>query len=56
MNVLHILGQFFCKHEYEKINYVEVMECGLRYPLRVYKCTKCEKEIIVDGRKDRYAR
>ena len=48
--------KWFCKHDYEKIGWYEQQEYGIRYPIRIYKCTKCGKVIYVDGRKDRYAK
>ena len=47
--------KWFCKHVYEKIDYYEQVEHGIRYSVRIYKCKKCGKEIYVDGRKDRYS-
>ena len=44
------LRQWFCRHEYKKIGFYEEMEYGIRYSVRVYKCTKCGKEIHIDGR------
>lgn len=48
--------KWFCKHEYEKIDYYENISYGILYSVRIYKCKKCGKEICVDGRKDRYAK
>lgn len=56
MNIIHKFRQLFCKHEYEKVDWFENISCGIAYSMRVYKCAKCGKEIIVDGRKDRYAK
>lgn len=51
-----LFKQLFCKHDYEKIGFYQEIEFGIRYPIRIYKCTKCGKVIHVDGRKDKYAR
>lgn len=53
------LKQLFCKHEYTQTMFVEEYEQGphgLRYSRRLYKCKKCNKEIWVDGRWDKYRR
>lgn len=48
----------FCQHDYEKIawreQYDRVRE--VRYSVRRYKCTKCNKKIWVDGRCDPYSK
>lgn len=50
--------RLFCKHEYEKIAWLEEYDkCrNERYPARLYKCNKCGKKIWVDGRCDPYFR
>ena len=47
--------KLFCKHEYEKIDYYEKVEHGIRYSVRIYKCKKCGKEIHVDGRAENHS-
>lgn len=53
---MKMFRNLLCKHEYEKVGFYEQQEYGIRYPVRIYKCTKCGNEIHVDGRKDKYAR
>ena len=44
--------QILCQHQYEKIGFSEAHENGVRYSIRSYRCSKCGKEILVDGRYD----
>lgn len=46
------LKRMFCKHDYEKIAFRQEIKGGERYSVRRYICTKCGKEIWVDGRFD----
>ena len=46
------LKQLFCWHKYEKDGFIEEYENGIRYSIRRYKCSKCGKVILVDGRYD----
>jgi DNA-directed RNA polymerase subunit RPC12/RpoP len=54
----NILIKLFCRHKYEQIAwYEEWDECRQeRYSERLYRCTKCGKEILVDGRYDPYSK
>lgn len=42
-------SMWFCHHQYQKVGFVEEQEAGIRYPIRKYRCTKCGKEIWLDG-------
>ena len=46
----------FCKHDYKQISWYQEEDKfrNERYAVRIYKCTKCEKQIEVDGRFDPY--
>ena len=44
--------RLFCNHDYEKIDFYEAIDRGIRYSVRIYRCSKCGKVIHVDGRKD----
>lgn len=46
------LVQLFCCHHYQKVGFRESQEVGIRYSIRKYKCSKCGKEVWVDGRFD----
>ena len=46
------LTALFCNHAYEKVAWKECQQNNIRFSMRLYKCTKCGKEIWVDGRKD----
>lgn len=46
------LVQLFCRHQYQKIGFRVEQEHGIRYSMRRYRCLKCQKEILVDGRHD----
>ena len=48
------LKKLFCKHDYEKISWYEEYDknCNTRYSIRMYRCTKCGKQIQIDGRRD----
>jgi hypothetical protein len=52
----NLLKRLFCKHNYEKIGFTQHYDFykNIRYPIRLYRCTKCGDEIKVDGRYDRY--
>lgn len=50
------LSRLLFKHEYQMVGYTEAYDHGLRYSVRHYRCTKCNKKIDVDGRYDRYRR
>lgn len=52
----NILKKVFCKHDYVKIGFTPVQEFGVMYSLRHYRCSKCGKQIDVDGRYDPYSR
>ena len=51
-----IFKRLFCKHNYEKTSWYEEYDeyKHERYAVRIYKCTKCGKQIHVDGRFDPY--
>ena len=49
---MEILKKLFCKHNYIKIGFREDETHSIRYSIRHYKCSKCKKEIWVDGRYD----
>ena len=51
-----IFKRLFCKHNYEKTSWYEEYDKYRheRYAVRIYKCTKCGKQIQVDGRFDPY--
>ena len=55
-NMKNILKKLFCKHSYEKIGFTQHYDFSksIRYPIRLYRCTKCGNEIKVDGRYDKY--
>ena len=42
----------FCKHDYKKVGFREEEKNNLRFSIRLYKCSKCGKEIEIDGRRD----
>ena len=50
--------QLFCLHDYDRVEYCPKFDTstGFWYSLRRYRCSKCGKEIWVDGRNDPYAR
>lgn len=52
----NLFKKLFCKHNYEKIDFIEALDnfTNVRYSIRIYQCTKCGKEIEVDGRYDKY--
>ena len=50
----NFLKKLFCLHDFEKIGFMEVEDKGIRYSVRLYKCSKCGKDVIVDGRCDPY--
>lgn len=45
-------SMWFCRHQYQKVGFVEAQKAGIRYSVRRYKCAKCGKEIWIDGRFD----
>lgn len=45
--------QILCQHQYEEIGFIEAYDGGIRYSVRSYRCHKCGKEILVDGRHDK---
>ena len=50
--ILKCLKKIFCKHTYEKVGFYEEIEYGIRYSIRIYRCSKCGKVIHRDGRID----
>ena len=52
------LKKLFCRHNYEKISWYEVVHPHSleRFSMRIYKCSKCGKQIKVDGRMDPYVK
>lgn len=56
MNIKSYLQKLFCNHQYVKIGFRDEYENGLRYSVRKYKCSKCGKEIWIDGRYDKYSK
>ena len=48
------IKRLFCKHTYEKVGWFWKTDFvhNIEYSERVYRCTKCGKEIFVDGRYD----
>ena len=47
------LIQLFCPHNWDKIGWYEANHPYIRYPIRIYRCRKCGKQIEVDGRYDK---
>lgn len=50
------IRQLFCLHSYEKIGFIDNYDNGVRYPIRKYRCEKCGKELLIDGRYDKYGK
>ena len=52
------IKRLFCKHTYEKVGWYWNTDFvhNIRYSERIYRCTKCGKEIFVDGRSDTIGR
>lgn len=48
MNIKNALRRIFCKHEYNEIAFRH----NIRDNIRLYRCSKCGKEVWVDGRND----
>lgn len=50
----YFIQRLFCKHNYIKLDWYEKESeyRNIRYSMRKYKCEKCGKEILVDGRYD----
>lgn len=46
------IKHWFCKHQYEKKAFKEEERNNIRFSMRLYRCSKCGKEIWVDGRND----
>lgn len=44
------LKRLFCKHNYKYVGYRQQENYHVRYSERFYRCTKCGKYKIVDGR------
>ena len=46
--------QICCKHSYEKIAWYEEYDeyRNEKFPMKLYGCRKCGKEIWIDGRMD----
>ena len=46
--------RLFCKHDYKKIAWREEYDKyrNERYAARLYRCSKCGKQIWIDGRYD----
>lgn len=52
MSLKKAIRMTFCKHEYQKIAFKQEEDANVRYSIRLYRCSKCGKEIWVDGRND----
>lgn len=48
------LGQLFCRHAYQKIDFRQVTGQQSRWSERQYRCDTCGKTRWVDGRLDPY--
>ena len=48
------IKRLFCKHTYEKVGWFWKTDLvhNTTYSERIHRCTKCGKEIFVDGRYD----
>ena len=48
--------RLFCRHEYEQVGWFEDYDGSLSFSRRIYRCSRCGKEICVDGRLDNIGR